>query len=183
VAEPTRTGSEVLEAAPGIEAYATVDVEEVAQVSGFEMDAETLETVGDRVSALDDDPAVDAVVVTHGTDTEAETGYYLDAALRPSTPVFLAGGQRTADEPSPDGPPNLRTAFRAAEAVHEWEAGGVFVAFNESVHAARTATKAHTSKLETQPSGDTVRADAGRHVCVSHKPMTDPGRGRNGTVP
>ncbi|MFC4359311.1 asparaginase [Halobium salinum] len=148
-AAPTKSGAELLDAVPGLDAYATADVEEVAQVPSFEIDRETLERVGDRVAALNADSDVDAVVVTHGTDTLEETGFYLDAALRPSTPVVLTGAQRMPDEVSPDGPANLLAAFRAAAAIHERDGSGVFVAFNESLHAARVATKAHTSKLET----------------------------------
>ena len=145
---PTRTGTELLEAVPELEAHASLSVESVAQIPSFEMDGETLETVGQRVRELEADPAVDAVVVTHGTDTMEETAYYLDVTVQPETPVFLTGAQRRPVEVSSDGPSNLLTAVRAAEAFVDRDAGGTFVAFNEEIHSARAVTKAHTSALE-----------------------------------
>ncbi|QLG51234.1 asparaginase [Natrinema halophilum] len=147
-ASPTKRGSELVGAVPALEAYADVDVDQVAQVPSFEMDAETLESIGERVRELDGNHGVDAVVITHGTDTMEETAYYLDAAIQPEIPVFVTGAQRRPDEYSPDGPSNLLTAFRAADAFSAHDGSGVFVAFNEAVHAARHVTKTHTSKLE-----------------------------------
>ncbi|MFA9416259.1 asparaginase [Natrinema sp. HArc-T2] len=148
-ASPTKRGNELVSAVPELADYADIDVEQVAQIPSFEMDAATLESIGDRVRELDEDVSVDAVVITHGTDTIEETAYYLDVTIQPETPVFLTGAQRRPDEYSPDGPSNLLTAFRAADAFDTRGHGGVFVAFNETIHAARRVTKTHTSKLET----------------------------------
>jgi len=148
-ASPTKQGSDLVSAVPELAEYADIDVDQVAQIPSFEMDTATLESIGDRVRELDGDASVDAVVITHGTDTIEETAYYLDVAIRPATPVFLTGAQRRPDEYSPDGLSNLLTAFRAAGAFDTHGHGGVFVAFNEAVHAARRVTKTHTSKLET----------------------------------
>lgn len=148
-ATPTKQGDELVTAVPELTDYADVEVEQIAQIPSFEMDTETLELIGNRVDKFDEDPSVDGIVITHGTDTMEETAYYLDVSLHPETPVFVTGAQRRPDEYSPDGPSNLLTAFRAAETFRAQNHGGVFVAFNEEVHAARTVTKTHTSKLET----------------------------------
>lgn len=172
-ARPTKTGADLVDAVPQLESYASVDVEEVAQVPSFELDATTLETLAGRVDELDRAASVDAVVVTHGTDTMEETAYYLDAALQPSTPVFLTGAQRRPDEPSPDGPANLLTAFRAARKFDAEGGSGVFVAFDEEVHAARTATKTHTSKLGTFDSPTAGPVATVDHAGVRiHRPPT-----------
>jgi L-asparaginase len=148
-ATPTKEGHELIDAVPELEEYGDIDVEQITQVLSFEMDRETLETIGHRVKELDADDSVDAIVITHGTDTMEETAYYLDVALQPETPVLLTGAQRRPDEVSPDGPSNLRTSFRAAAAFDDCDGEGVFVAFNEEIHAAQSVTKTHTSKLET----------------------------------
>ena len=182
-AEPTKSGRELVAAVPALENYADVAVEQVAQVPSFEIDAATLETIGERVSEFDDDPETDAVVITHGTDTIEETAYYLDVAVSPSTPVFLTGAQRRPDETSPDGPRNLLTAFEAATVFRAIDGSGVFVAFNEEIHAARSVMKTHTSKVETFSSigeGPVATVDPnGVNVHRSPRSETDPLPGKS----
>lgn len=169
--KPTQTGEQLLETVPELESYATLTVEDIAQVPSFEIDGETLETIGERVSEFDSDPAVDTIVVTHGTDTMEETAYYLDVTVQPETPVFLTGAQRRPDEVSPDGPSNLLTAVRAGNAFADRDAGGTFVAFNEAVHSARSVTKAHTSALEAFQSMNTGPvATVDRSGVAVHRP-------------
>lgn len=173
-ATPSKSGAELVDAVPELEQYANVSVERVAQLPSFELDAETMTVLAERVRELDADATVDAVVVTHGTDTMEETAFYLDAALQPDTPVFLTGAQRRPDETSPDGPANLLTAVRAARAFVEADASGVFVAFNETVHAARAATKTHTSALETFQSPTCGPVATLDHAGVElHRPPTN----------
>ncbi|MFD1565165.1 asparaginase [Haloarchaeobius amylolyticus] len=170
-ASPTKRGNELVSAVPELAEYADIDVDQVAQIPSFEMDAATLESIGDRVRELDGDASVDAVVITHGTDTIEETAYYLDVTIRPETPVFLTGAQRRPDEYSPDGPSNLLTAFRAADVFDTRGHGGVFVAFDETIHAARRVTKTHTSKLETFRSvGAVPVATVDRNGVAIHRP-------------
>jgi len=172
---PAKSGEELVSAVPEVATYASVTVEQVAQTLSFEMDAATLESIAVRVAYLDDDPGVDAVVLTHGTDTLEETAFYLDAAVALETPVFLTGAQRRPDELSPDGPANLLTAFRAAREFTGRDCGGVFVAFNEEVHAARYVTKAHTSKLEAfkSPGSGPVATVERDTVHVIRKPTSE----------
>ncbi|WP_049920780.1 asparaginase [Halopiger djelfimassiliensis] len=173
-AHPTKRGQDLVAAVPELKEYASLTVEEVARVPSYEMDAETLETIGERVRAITDadgSDAADAVVVTHGTDTMEETAYYLDVAVQPETPVFLTGAQRRPDEVSPDGPANLLTAVRAGRAFADRGAGGTFVAFDEAIHAARTATKVHTSRLDAFRSRDAGPvATVDREGVTIHRP-------------
>jgi L-asparaginase len=79
----------------------------------------------------------------------AESAYYLDAGLGPDAPVVFTGAQRRPDEVSADGPANLRTAVAAALHSDVRDAGGVYLAFNQELHAARDVVKSHSHKLET----------------------------------
>jgi len=55
----------------------------------------------------------DAVIVTHGTDTLDETAFFLQLTVKSSKPVFVVGSMRPSEgNPDPDGPDNLRSAFR-----------------------------------------------------------------------
>ncbi len=139
-AAPALSGEALLDAVPGLEEYADLTVETVADRPGFDMAPEVAARVVRRIEASD----ADAVVVTHGTDTLAETARYLDCTCR--GPVVVTGAQRRPDEPGSDGPTNLRTALRAA--AHDRLDAGVYVAFDEELHAAATVRKAHTCALD-----------------------------------
>ena len=147
-AEPSKTGDELVEAAPIIDEYAEISVEQVAQRPSFDMDFETISAVAQGVEQAVADRA-GGVVITHGTDTMEESAYFLDQTLDVDAPVVFTGAQRRPDEISPDGPANLATAVHAAANERFCSTGGVYVAFDEEIHAARTVTKTHTSKLST----------------------------------
>lgn len=88
----------------------------------------------------------DGVVLTHGTDTLEETAFFLHLTLSPGVPVVLTGSMRSADEPSWDGPGNLRDA--AVVALHPDTRGrGPLAVFGGDVFDARTVTKIHTTAL------------------------------------
>lgn len=167
-AAPSKRGEQLLEAVPTLSDHADLSVRDVAQRPSFEMDFEVMESMADAVRAADD---ADGVVVTHGTDTMEESAYYLDLTLDVDTPVVFTGAQRRPDEVSPDGPANMLTAVRAASNDRLREAGGVYVAFDDTLHAAREVTKSHTSRLGTFVSPETGPvASATRDEFRFHRP-------------
>ena len=152
-ATPEKSGEDLVASVPVIDEYADVTVEEVLQTPSFGMDTDGMATIA-RSARDAAETGADGVVVTHGTDTIEESAYYLDLVCNLDVPVFFTGAQRRPDEVSPDGPANLLTAVRAA--THEFfrGEGGVYVAFDEEIHAARDVTKTHTSALDTFRSPD-----------------------------
>ena len=144
-ATPSLSSAELLEAVPELDEQADVTTEQVSQTPSFDMDFETLAAI--RRAVRDAADNADGVVITHGTDTMEESAYWLDLTLDVDAPVVFTGSQRRADEPGADGPANLLTAVRAAADDRLRAAGGVYVAFDEQLHAARDATKVHTRKL------------------------------------
>jgi L-asparaginase len=155
-ATPELTGEALVEAVPDLDEHATLSVEEVTQVPSFDMDFPTVARLGAAAERTVRSGA-DGVVVTHGTDTMEESAYLLDSTLDTDfdAPVVFTGAQRRPDQVSPDGPSNLLTAVRAAVHDRLSGTGGVYIAFNEELHAARDVTKTHTSALETFASPNT----------------------------
>lgn len=136
-ANPTKAGEQLVEAVPAL--HDRVEVEHLAQRPSPDMDFEVLERLRDR--AADHDAGV---VVTHGTDTMAESAYYLDLVRDWDVPVVFTGAQRRPDQAGSDGPANVLAAVSVAEEPAVRSAGGVYVCLNGEVHAARDAVKAHT---------------------------------------
>ena len=106
-----------------------------------------------------DDPAVDAVIITHGTDTAEETGFLLDLTLPTAKPVILVGAMRPADAVGADGMRNFANAVKVASDAQA--AGrGVMLVMGDAVLAARDARKAATSSIDafrTFPRGPLAR--------------------------
>ena len=142
---PTKAGGELLDAVPELSKHASFSVERVASVSGFDMTFEratALRRAAER-AAVDSD----GIVVTHGTDTMAESAYLLELTTDLGTPVAFTGAQRPFDEVGTDGPPNLLESVRTV--CHERIDKGTYLVFDDEVHAARDVVKSHTSALST----------------------------------
>ena len=96
------------------------------------------------IVAANDDPRVDAVIITHGTDTAEETAFLLDQTLPTDKPVVLVGAMRPADAVGSDGLRNFAIAMRVA-ADSAASGRGVLVVMGEEVLSARDARKARTT--------------------------------------
>ena len=93
-------------------------------------------------------PDVDGVVITHGTDTIEETGYFLNLVVKSKKPVVLTASMRPSTALSADGPLNFFNAV--AVAANKDAAGrGVLVVVNDWIHGASSLTKASTTAVQT----------------------------------
>lgn len=105
------------------------------------------------------DPAVDGVIITHGTDTAEETAFLLDLTLPATKPVVLVGAMRPADAVGADGMRNFANAVKVAS--DPAAAGrGVMLVMGDAVLGARDARKAATSSIDafrTFPRGPLAR--------------------------
>ena len=97
-----------------------------------------------RINEIYTKKEADAIVVTHGTDTQEETGYFLDLVVPSEMPVVLTGSMRPATAISADGPKNLYDAITVA--INPQSKGrGVLVSFNEGIFDAREVMKMSTT--------------------------------------
>jgi L-asparaginase len=164
-AVPAMSGEEIVARVHGLRKEARLTLEDYARLPGPHVTPHWMWRLRGRIAELLADDAVDAVVLTHGTDTLEETAFLLDLTLESDKPVVFCGAMRTVSDPGWDGPANLMTAVRTA--VHpEARARGVLVAVGEQVHAAAEATKWHTQSLGAfrSPRGPLAVLDRGQVV-------------------
>lgn len=94
------------------------------------------------------DPDINGIVITHGTDTLEESAYFLDLFLETKKPVVFTGSMRSFSELGYDGLSNLVSSIRVA--LSEDSIGkGVLVVLNDEINAASEVTKTHTLALDT----------------------------------
>jgi len=174
-AVPALSGQEIVARVRGLDRLARLGLEDYARLPGPHVTPFWMWRLKERVEAVLDDPAVDGVVLTHGTDTLEETAYLLDLTLDTAKPVVFCGAMRTVSQKGWDGPANLTAAVRAA--VHPRSAGrGVLIAVGGEVHAAAEATKWHAQRLRAfhSPGGPLARIARGR--LVYRRPSSRPPR-------
>lgn len=144
---PSADVTELLSVMPGepAENLRTRSISNVgSNAIGFKLMAELCEYCNDIQS---EDPA--GVVIVQGTDTIAETAYFLDLALDVEYPIVVTGAMRRYDAVSADGPINLYCSLLWLGHERVSDSGGVTVVMNEEAHAAKNVVKSHTSKVET----------------------------------
>ncbi|MBU3699794.1 MAG: asparaginase [Candidatus Kapabacteria bacterium] len=150
---PSMSGGEILARIPGIRSVADIVVHEYGTFPGPHITIERMWEISRIVSQYANDPSVDGVVVTHGTDTLEETAYFLDCSVDTPKPIVVIGAMRNSSEPDWDGPRNLRDAVTVA--AHPSAQGlGVLVCLGGVITAASETSKTDTQDLSTFVSFD-----------------------------
>jgi L-asparaginase len=155
---------DLIKAVPNLGDLADITGEQVVNIGSQDMNNEVWLKLAKRLNEVLAKQDVDAVVITHGTDTMEETGYFLSLVIRSAKPVVMVGSMRPATGTSADGSANIFNAVSAA--VHPKARGrGVMVLLNDEIHYAREATKTNTTQLDTFKSPNRGKAgmtNAGR---------------------
>ncbi len=136
---PTLTAAELVEQSASPVPVRTIDATSLDSSSIGLAELDSLRTLVAQ-SLIDD--SVTAIVITHGTDSMAETALALDLVYADPRPVVLTGAMRAADDPNPDGPENLRGAIDLAATGQEL---GVVIHFAGETYPARGVQKTHSS--------------------------------------
>ena len=105
---------ELLAAVPQIHKIANVTGEQIASVGSQDMTIAIWEKLAVRINEIFEKNEADAVVITHGTDTQEETAYFLDLTVHYKNAVVITGSMRPATGISADGPKNLYDAVTVA---------------------------------------------------------------------
>ncbi len=138
----------LIKGAPGIEKLAKLDGEQIASIGSQDMNDVVWGKLAKRANELLAQSDVDGIVVTHGTDTLEETGFFLGLVLKSNKPVVLVGSMRPATSQSADGPLNLYNAVAVA-ADPTSQGRGVMAVVNDEVHTGRDVHKTHTTAVQT----------------------------------
>jgi L-asparaginase len=156
---------------------ANLDVltEQFCNVGSFAITLELAFGIVKRTDELLRDTGVSGVVVTCGTDTMEEIAYLADLIITSDKPVVFTGAQRHAGYSDSDGPRNLTNAILVAASADAKGLGAVIV-FEDEIHAARDATKTHTSRVGTFASAEHGKLGEidGATVIVSRRTVRPP---------
>ncbi|WP_323029897.1 asparaginase [Castellaniella sp.] len=138
----------MLAAIPGAADVADIRCEQPFNVDSRDLGTARVLRLARAVERHTRDAGVDAVVVTHGTDSLEETAFFLHLTVRSPKPVVLVGAMRPASALSADGPLNLVNALLTAADPASRDRG-VLVVMNDRIVAARLAAKRHTTRVDT----------------------------------
>src|SRR6187200_905710 len=139
---------------PSIKKKATITGEQIASIGSQDMTIDVWKKLAVRINEIAKNKEADGIVITHGTDTQEETAYFLDLALTTDIPVVLTGSMRPATAISADGPKNLYDAITIAINPNS-KGRGVLVSFNEGIFDAREVMKLSTTKTNAFGSPNT----------------------------
>nr|WP_202074553.1 type II asparaginase [Parasutterella muris] len=138
----------LLNAVPEIHKVANVQGEQISNIGSESMTHEIWLKLAKRVNELLAKPDVDAVVITHGTDTLEETAYFLNLVTKSDKPVILIGAMHPATAISADGSVNILNAVNLA-ASKDAKGRGVMIAMNDVINGARDVQKTNTLRVDT----------------------------------
>jgi L-asparaginase len=138
----------LLSAVPNLDKLAVITGEQVANIGSQDMNDEVWLKLARRVNAALADPGTDGVLITHGTDTLEETGYFLTLVTSSTKPVVMVGSMRPATAISADGPGNIYNGV-AVVTDPGAKGKGTLVVLNDEIHYARNVVKTNTTSVQT----------------------------------
>ncbi len=145
---------EVAEAIPDLKKVARLEVEEIIRVGSSSITIENWLKLAKRINEIfSKEKEVKGVVVTHGSNTLEETGYFLSLTVKSNKPLVLTAAQRQFTTLSSDSPKNFLQAVRVA-ASDEAAGKGALIVTNDVINAARDVTKTISYRLETYSGRD-----------------------------
>jgi L-asparaginase len=143
----------MIDAVPNIRKLANLKGEQIANVGSQDMSVKVWLDLANRINELLKGKDVDGVVITHGTDTQEETAFFLNLVVKSDKPVVLTGSMRPSTALSADGPLNMYNAVALA-ANPNAKGYGVMVLMNDEIHSAHAVKKMMSTPVQTFQSPD-----------------------------
>jgi L-asparaginase len=138
----------MIDAVPNIRTLANLRGEQTANVGSQDMSVKVWLDLANRINELLKSNEVDGIVVTHGTDTQEETAFFLNLVVKSEKPVVLTGSMRPSTALSADGPLNMYNAVAVA-ANPKAKGYGVMVVMNDEIHSAHSVKKMMSTPVQT----------------------------------
>ena len=133
--------------APGL----AIEAQQLAQIDSKDVTEAHWRALLQAVQRQLERPEVQAVLVTHGTDTLEESAFLLQAVLNPPKPVLLVGAMRPSTALLSDGAQNLADALQLAATPG---VRGVLVPCAGQIYAGHEVRKLHPHRLDAFGAGD-----------------------------
>lgn len=161
----------MIDAVPNIRNLADLKGEQTANVGSQDMSVAVWLTLAKRINELLKRDDVDGIVITHGTDTQEETAFFLNLVVKSDKPVVLTGSMRPSTALSAEGPLNLYNAVAVA-ASPKAKGHGVMVVMNDEIHSAHNVKKMMTTPVQTfqSPEEGAIGSVSFGDVTFFHKP-------------
>ena len=126
---------------------------QVANIDSQNLTHAHLSELGQCVRQALDDPWLQGLVITHGTDTMEETGIFLHLtcgikARRAGKRIVLTGAMLPSNARQSDGPKNLSDALRWASSARDDCPGGVYGVFAGKACLGMELSKRHSTDLD-----------------------------------
>lgn len=137
----------MIDAVPNIRELANLKGEQIANVGSQDMNVKVWLDLAKRINELLATKEVDGIVITHGTDTQEETAYFLNLVVKSEKPVVLTGSMRPSTALSAEGPLNLYNAVAVAASPIA-KGYGVMVVMNDEIHSAHDVKKMMTTPVD-----------------------------------
>lgn len=141
------TIQDLLNSIPDISRICEIEYEQLCNVDSKDMDEELLFKIYKGIS--DSLQTFDGIVITHGTDTLAETAFFIESTIDTGDlPIVFVGSMRPSTSVSADGPMNLFQAISIA-ANSKSRGRGVLVSLNDQISAGYYITKTNANSLDS----------------------------------
>lgn len=161
----------MIDAVPNIRSLANLKGEQFSNVGSQDMSIKIWLGLAERINQLLASDTVDGIVITHGTDTQEETAYFLTLTVKSDKPVVLTGSMRPSTALSADGPLNMYNAVAVAANPNS-KGYGVMVVMNDEIHSAHDVKKMISTPVQTfqSPQEGMIGTVIFGEVLYFHKP-------------